>query len=92
VANLIRFTLARNALLSGSPDQADRDGRIKELTAITKDEIQNAKRLFVLTRNDPRIGFEASNQYYYTPLDLVENVVNCEYVLHDWLPTQAAPR
>jgi len=92
VANLIRFTLARNALLSGSPDQADRDARIKELTAITKDEIQNAKRLFVLTRNDPRIGFEASNQYYYTPLDLVEKVVNCEYVLHDWLPTQAAPR
>jgi len=30
---------------------------------------------------DSRIGFEASNQYFYLPLDLVEKVVNCQYVL-----------
>lgn len=30
---------------------------------------------------DSRIGFEATNQYYYLPQDLVEKVVNCEVIL-----------
>ncbi|MBN1126012.1 MAG: hypothetical protein JXA82_13475 [Sedimentisphaerales bacterium] len=88
VANLVRFTLARNALLSDSLNQAKRENRLTEIKTIVTDEIQNAKRLFTLTRNDPRIGFEASNQYYYVPLDLVEKVLNCEYVLNSWLPYQ----
>ena len=41
----------------------------------------------VLAKEDSRIGFEASNQYHYLPLDLVEKVVNCEYVLKHWLPS-----
>jgi len=39
-----------------------------------------------LSRRDSRIGFEASNHYYYFPLDFVEKVINCEYILQDWLP------
>lgn len=90
VANLIRFTVARNALLSGSSSQTEREAHVAHIRAIVADEMRNAKRLFVLTRNDPRIGFEASNQYYYTPLDLVEKVINCEHILNNWLPNQAA--
>jgi len=30
---------------------------------------------------DSRIGFEASNQYYYIPLDLAEKIVNCDQLL-----------
>ncbi|MCJ7560256.1 hypothetical protein MUO79_06515 [Candidatus Bathyarchaeota archaeon] len=56
------------------------------IKAVVADEIQNAKRLFVLTREDPRIGFEASNHYYYLLLDLVEKAINCEYILNTWLP------
>ena len=37
---------------------------------------------------DSRIGFEASNQYYYVPLDLVEKVVNCRDLRDRWLPAQ----
>ena len=36
-----------------------------------------------------RIGFEATNHYMYYPLDMVEKVVNCDYVLNKWLPSQA---
>ena len=27
------------------------------------------------------IGYEASNHYYYTPIDLLEKVLNCEHVI-----------
>ena len=46
-----------------------------------KREIANAQTLFKLTRQDARIGYEASNHYYYYPLDLVEKVVNCSYII-----------
>jgi len=86
VANQIRFTAARNTLLSGSLKGAEREARVQTVRTIVADEIESAKRLFVLTREDPRIGFEASNHYYYLPLDLVEKVVNCRYAQNVWLP------
>jgi hypothetical protein len=86
VANQIRFIMARDALQAGLLADAERDAKVKAIKEIAADEIQNARRLFVLTREDSRIGFEASNHYYYLPLDLVEKVVNCEYVLKTWLP------
>jgi len=87
VANQIHFILARDALLSGSLEGAERQAKIDSVKEIVRDELQNAQRLFILTREDSRIGFEASNHYYYLPLDLVEKVVNCEYILNTWLPS-----
>jgi len=29
------------------------------------------------------IAYEASNHYYYTPLDLVEKVLNCRHVIRN---------
>jgi len=43
-------------------------------------EVELAVRLHKLQSQDSRIGFEASNQYYYVPLDLVEKVINCRWV------------
>lgn len=45
-------------------------------------EITAAKRLHALQSADARIGFEASNQYYYIPLDLVEKVLCCRHLAH----------
>ncbi|MBN1817595.1 MAG: hypothetical protein JW828_09545 [Sedimentisphaerales bacterium] len=90
VANLIRFIAARDALRSGSLNPAERALHRTEMQTLVAEEIQHAKRLFALTRNDPRIGFEASNQYYYLPLDLVEKVINGEYILSHWLANQQA--
>ncbi len=75
VANQSRFVHAQNSLTAGDAAQ----------NAIFRkclyDEIAMAEQLYTLTRNDSRIGFEASNHYFYTPLDLVEKVINCEHLL-----------
>jgi hypothetical protein len=92
VAHQIRFILARDALLSGSLEDAERQAKISHVKEILADEIRDAKRLFALAREDSRIGFEASNHYYYLPLDLVEKVVNCEYLRNTWLPGLSAGR
>ena len=39
-----------------------------------------AERLFELSSADSRLGYEASNHYFYVPLDLAETVVNCAYL------------
>src|SRR4029079_5408677 len=43
-----------------------------------KIEIGLAIDLFKHQQQDLRIGFEATNQYYYLPIDLMEKVVNCD--------------
>ncbi len=77
-------------MLSGSLKGAERQAQIDAIKKIAADEIQIARQLFTLVCRDSRIGFEASNHYYYLPLDLVEKVVNCEYVLNTWLPRVSA--
>jgi hypothetical protein len=42
-----------------------------------------AIRLHALQQQDSRIGFEATNQYYYLPIDLMEKVVNCDHLLRE---------
>jgi hypothetical protein len=68
VANQVRFILAR--------DQGEKE----KMKRILQEEKKLAVRLFKLTREDSRIGFEASNQYYYLPQDLMEKVINCDYI------------
>lgn len=70
VANQVRFDMAR----SDVKKNAD------ELRRIVKDEETAAVELYRLCREDSRIGFEASNQYYYLPQDLIEKVLNCREV------------
>jgi hypothetical protein len=48
-------------------------------------ESRNARDLYSLQLQDPRIGFEASNHYYYLPQDLQEKFLNCQHLL-DTLP------
>ena len=91
VANQVRFILARNALLSGSRNDAERQAaRSPRSRGSPPRRFKTAQRLFTLVCRDSRIGFEASNHYYYLPLDLVEKVVNCEYVRNTWLPGVSA--
>jgi hypothetical protein len=46
-------------------------------------ECRIAKDVFGLQQEDSRIGFEATNQYYYLPIDLMEKVVNCDHLLRE---------
>lgn len=50
------------------------------LAQLANAEAVLALRLHALQSQDSRIGFEASNQYYYVPLDLIEKVINCHWM------------
>jgi hypothetical protein len=39
-----------------------------------------SKQQYFIARNESLIAYEASNHYYYTPLDLVEKMLNCDFV------------
>lgn len=67
-ASQARFILAR--------DSNDK----RAMAEAVEKERKLARRLFQMAKADSRIGFEASNHYYYVPLDLVEKVINCEWV------------
>ncbi|HLV02247.1 MAG TPA: alpha-amylase family protein, partial [Acidobacteriota bacterium] len=77
VANQVRFYLLKASGING-----DRSMR-EELARIARDEIELARRLFVIARRDSRIGFEAANHYYYRPLDLAEKILNCRHILRE---------
>ena len=79
VANQARFIMARDALANASP--AEREGLQGEMKGCLESEIALARQLYTLTRQDARIGFEPSCQYFYLPQDLVEKVVNCRWLL-----------
>ena len=83
VANQARFILARDALAQPADTLSSEEcHRLRvELRRCLESEIALARQLFTLTREDSRIGFEPSCQYFYLPLDLVEKVVNCRWLL-----------
>lgn len=68
----IRFVRARN------------HGYDKAVMAeCVRGEIELALKLYDIVRRDSRIGFEASNHYYYTLNDLREKVVSCARILNE---------
>ena len=78
-ANQVRFVLHRDAeSLEGAHAEAHRAAIVR----IARREMEMAKELFGLAREDSRIGFEAANHYFFLPIDLMEKVVNCEYVIN----------
>ncbi|MBM3494928.1 MAG: hypothetical protein FJX72_11515 [Armatimonadetes bacterium] len=54
---------------------------LKRVRELLTEEIETARRLYSLQTVDSRIGFEATNQYYYVPCDLAEKVLNCRWLL-----------
>lgn len=85
-ANQARFVLARRSL--GAAESEERQRWLSELERLLRNELALARRLFAIQVRDSRIGFEASNQYFYVPLDLAEKVLNCRDLLERWLPAQ----
>ena len=68
----IRFTRARN----NGFDRA-------VMKECAQEEMKLAAELHDIVRTDSRIGFEASNHYYYSLNDLREKVVSCENILSE---------
>ncbi len=80
VANQARFVVERRRLKEAkSPTSVQSAGA--ELERLLRAELELARRLHAVQSRDSRIGFEASNQYYYVPVDLAEKVINCHDLL-----------
>lgn len=80
VANQIRFVLARDRLADEDIPATDRRQLREQILQLLDDETDLARQLFAIVRQDSRIGFEATNHYYYLPRDLIEKVLNCEHL------------
>ena len=83
VANQARYVLARDLLADPSHTHApdERDRLQADMRRCLESEIALARELYALVQEDARIGFEPSCQYFYLPLDLVEKVINCRWLL-----------
>jgi hypothetical protein len=81
VANQIQFYRLRN---EWTRERSEANSKTAARMAnIAEEEIKLAKRQYVIARQDSTIGYEASNHYYYRPLDLVEKVLNCREVISE---------
>jgi hypothetical protein len=70
-ANQMEFYMAR--------EKGDR----AKMRALAQDELNLAKAQYRVARSDSTIAYEASNHYYYRPLDLVEKILNCRQILEE---------
>jgi hypothetical protein len=71
----------RSTWLQGEFVRTRNRGALAEAKPIVSEELEIARELQEIIRSDSRIGFEASNHYFYIINDLVEKVLNCEYLL-----------
>ena len=87
VASQSRFIVARRAL-AAAKTLNEAEPQLKEIARLLRAEMEAARQLHQLQVRDSRLGFEASNQYYYVPMDLVEKMLNCQDLLDRWLPAE----
>jgi len=76
----IEFVRTRNRYLATTDEEIHLQS-CHELISIVREEISNVLQLYNLVMEDSRIGFEASNHYYYTDQDLKEKLINCSFIL-----------
>ena len=60
---------------------ARQTGDRQSMQELIRQERDIARKLYDIVRRDSRIGFEASNHYYYTLNDLREKVLSCALML-----------
>ena len=85
VAQQSRFVEVRRSL-ADARTRAQAKPLLAEVEQLLHAEYSTALKLYQLQTRDSRIVFEASNQYYYVPMDLVEKMLNCQDLLERWLP------
>lgn len=83
-----RFVVARDGLFA-EEEPAKAWPRLQAVADLIAQQRDLARELYQYQKSDSRIGYEATNHYFYVPQDLAESVVNCEYLLKYWLPAQA---
>jgi hypothetical protein len=79
-ANQAHFVKLREELKRDSQNISKRN----ELIQVLRAEIDLARKLHTIQSADSRIGFEATNHYFYIPQDLLEKIINCEHLIHQF--------
>jgi hypothetical protein len=83
VANQVEFYILREELTV----TADKKPLLTRMRSLAEDEIELALRQFKVARHHSVIAYEASNHYYYAPLDLMEKILNCRHLIEDEIPS-----
>jgi len=81
VADQAQFVLTRDALAKPDLPKEEREELKATVRRLLQAEERRARELYFLQRQDSRIGFEASNHYYYLPQDLEEKFLNCQWLM-----------
>jgi hypothetical protein len=77
-ANQIEFYLLRDSL--PQLEAAERNRAQGRMSEIVRSEMELSRKQYFVAKGESLIGYEASNHYYYTPLDLVEKLLNCDWI------------
>jgi hypothetical protein len=83
VANQVEFYILREKLARA----ADQKPLLARMRALAEAEIELARRQFTVARRHSVVAYEASNHYYYTPLDLAEKILNCRHIIEREIPS-----
>ncbi|MGC8845339.1 MAG: hypothetical protein ACP5QY_05775 [Candidatus Hydrogenedens sp.] len=86
VANQTYFILLRNELINANASDERKKQIIENLKQFIQREKELAIREYHIQISDSRFGFEATNHYFFVPLDLVLKSLNCENLLNNWIP------
>ncbi len=81
----VRMAKGAYALFCSSRDQirfyrARKAGNREEMLRCAKKEEQTARDMLQLMQQEPAIGFEAANHYYFSQGQLMEKIINCRYL------------
>lgn len=76
VANQAEFIYNRNLR---EQDAANKDHHLEIMKKCIENEKENVKQFLPILEEDPTIGYESSNQYFYIPQDVREKYINLRY-------------
>jgi hypothetical protein len=77
-ANQVEFYILRDRLPDLAADERRRTQQ--RMLEIVRSERELSREQYFVARGESLIAYEASNHYYYTPLDLVEKMLNCQHL------------
>ena len=74
------FTNLKSTLVQIEFNEARESGDKQKILALLQEETALSKQHYALASADCKIGYEASNHYYYTQNSFLEKLVNLEYL------------
>ncbi len=84
--NAIVYLMQRDLLFDENAGMHERLAAAANMDTVLREEIASAERFYRLVSADSRLGYESAQQYFYRPLDIIENRIGCERIVEGELP------